>query len=219
MKLRYLIGLDYSRGETFCYTELGYDAEKPPSLGQGIKYCNLFDEKNTGSLGPYLHTSDTAQEYHEGQIDPSGRGWGLNINDQLNRALRQGFEVVEWDNCDAYPLSEIILVYDLTLRRGLHVVAKNPALIEGTAMNLLTHPAVVGCVVEEGAGTCDGMHRMRLAASKPNLPIWFVAFGIGLRWAHARARTIRYRGYKNMSVTYSGRGEYESSIDIQEPLE
>ena len=69
--LRYLIGADGNHaGEPGTITEVGYDAARKPRHGIGVKYANLFDEKNSGRYGPYLEPSDTAAQYSEGQIDP-----------------------------------------------------------------------------------------------------------------------------------------------------
>src|SRR5262249_34531954 len=73
--LHYLIGADSAgEGRADQVTEVPYGA-KPAKRGISIAYCNLFDEHNTGRYGPYLHTSDTARDYNEGQIDPRGPGW------------------------------------------------------------------------------------------------------------------------------------------------
>jgi hypothetical protein len=71
-----------------------YDAG-PATHGISIGYCNLFDENNTGRYGPYLHKSDTAAQYNEGQIDPRGRGWDKNLREQFERRKKQGFAYIE----------------------------------------------------------------------------------------------------------------------------
>jgi hypothetical protein len=80
--LRYLIGTDTSGlGREGEITEVSYRTIKPTARGISVKYCNLFDEENTGRYGPYLHASDTAAQYNEGQIDPAGAGWTRNLQD------------------------------------------------------------------------------------------------------------------------------------------
>ena len=69
LPLDYLIGAGNQKSRAGRIVEVGYDADIKPN-GLAIAYCNLFDEKNTGELGPYLHNSDTAEQYNEGQIDP-----------------------------------------------------------------------------------------------------------------------------------------------------
>jgi hypothetical protein len=89
--LRYLIGIDFSgRSDEGEITEVSYNTTKPRARGISVQYCNLFDEENTGRYGPYLHTSDTAAQYGEGQIDPRGPGWMRNLQDQFERATMQG---------------------------------------------------------------------------------------------------------------------------------
>ena len=132
--LRYLIGTDASGpGRDDAVTEVSYDTTQPAKRGISIAYCNLFDEHNSGRYGPYLHSSDTAAEYHEGQIDPSGPGWEKNLREQFERRRKQGFEYVELDNPDAYSIKDVIGAIDLAASYGLKVIAKNPALMEGSA--------------------------------------------------------------------------------------
>jgi hypothetical protein len=100
--LRYLIGADTSgRGSDNEVTAVSYSTTQPVRRGISIAYCNLFDERNTGHYGPYLHTSDTAAQYDEGQIDPRGPGWEKNLREQFERRRKQGFEYVELDSSDA----------------------------------------------------------------------------------------------------------------------
>jgi len=70
-------------------------------------------------------------------------------------------------------------------------------------------------IVERGAGAPDDMDALRRRAGKPDLPVWFVAFGSGRKWAGNVASTAKH--YRNMSVTYSSAGEYGNSIDILPP--
>ena len=178
----------------------------------GIKYCNLFDEKNTGQYGPYLHDSDTAQNYGEGQVDPKGAGWAKNIQEQLDRA--KGFTYVEWDNPDAYPVSAVLDAISRTEKAGLKVIAKNPGIVPGDDVSYVKR--CYGIIVEEGAGTPLEMDKLRRDAGKPDLPVWFVAFGDGKAWATQTANEARQ--YTNMGVTYSTQGEYGNSTDILKPV-
>jgi hypothetical protein len=211
--LRYLIGKDGTmRGKEGEIVEVGYDVEAPPKAGIGIKYCNLFDENNTGAYGPYLHTSDTAAQYDEGQIDPDGPGWDKNLEEQLARARSQGFVYIELDNPDAYRVPDVLAAVDLASRHRLKVIAKNPGLMEDDATAYVAHPNVFGIIVEQGGGDAAEMDRLRKAAGKPSLPVWFVAFGRGKAWAQATAKAAA--NFRNMTVTYSSAGEYGNSIDI-----
>jgi hypothetical protein len=215
-RLRYLIGSSSSGpahdGEVI---EVSYDTSEPARRGISIAYCNLFDEKNTGRYGPYLKTSDTAAQYHEGQIDPRGPGWEKNLREQFERRKRQGFAYVELDNPDAYSVKDVIGAIELAGSYGLKVIAKNPLLVEHGAAAYVAHPNVFGVIVERGAGTPDDMDALRRRAGKPDLPVGFVAFGSGRKWAGNVAGTARH--YRNMSVTYSSAGEYGNSIDILPP--
>jgi len=214
--LRYLIGASSSGpGHDNEVTVVSYNAAEPVRRGISIAYCNLFDENNTGRYGPYLKTSDTAAQYNEGQIDPRGPGWEKNLSEQFERRKRQGFEYIELDNPDAYSLKDVIGAIELAATYGLKVIAKNPKLVEGGAAAYVAHPNVYGIIVEKGAGNPDDMDALRRKAGKPELPVWFVAFGSGRAWATSTANAAkRYRG---MGVTYSSAGEYGNAVDILPP--
>ncbi len=211
---RYLIGRDDTPiGSDGEITEVGYDATKPCARGTTIKYGNLFDEKNTRQYGPYLYDSDTAQKYREGQIDPRGAGWRKNILEQLTRAKDEGFEHIEWDNADAYPTSAVLNAIALSDQFSLKVIAKNPLLMDGDALAYVRQSH--GAIVEAECGSPADMDALRKRAGKPELPIWFVAFGNGLSWAEKTAREARQ--FRNMSVTYSPAGEYIQTEDVLLP--
>lgn len=213
MPLRYLIGTDKpGDGKDGEIIEVSYDTTRPSERGLAIKYGNLFDERNSGKYGPYLKQGDTAAQYNEGQIDPRGNGWIRNIEDQITRAKQQGFCAIEWDNPDAYSVPDVVGAVSAAFGAGLMVAAKNPLLMRRSPLLYVEHPAVFGAIVEQGAGDPAQMDKLRIAAGKPNMPVWFVAFGRGKIWAHARA--IEARAYKNMWVSYSRKGEYQSSEDI-----
>jgi hypothetical protein len=212
--LRYLIGTDKpGAGSKDKVIEVAYSVERPPAKGLAIAYCNLFDEENTGKYGPYLHTSDTAEQYSEGQIDPKGPGWEKNLRAQFERRKRQGFTYIELDNADAYTVEDVLGAIDLAATYGLKVIAKNPGLMEGDATPYVAHRNVFGIIVEKDAGTPQEMDALRNKAGKPTLPVWFVAFGDGRTWADEIAATAD--DHKNMSVTYSSHGEYEDATDVR----
>ena len=224
--LRYLIGTEASGpGGDDAVTEVSYDTAQPARHGVSIAYCNLFDEHNTGHYGPYLHSSDTAAEYNEGQIDPRGPGWEKNLREQFERRRNQGFEYIELDNPDAYSIKDVIGAIDLAASYGLKVIAKNPGLMEparedgrkrpDAAMSYVAHPNVYGIIVERDAGSAGDMDALRREAGKPTLPVWFVAFGSGRAWAAGVANAAKQ--YRNMGVTYSSAGEYGNAIDILPP--
>ncbi len=213
--LRYLIGTDASGpGRDDEVTMVSYNATAPVKRGISIAYGNLFDERNTGRYRPYLHTSDTAAQYGEGQIDPRGPGWEKNLREQFERRKKQGFEYIELDNPDAYSAKDVIGAIDLAASYGLKVIAKNPLLVNG-AVSYVAHPNVVAVIVEKGAGNPPQMDALRRKAGKPNLPVWFVAFGSGRAWAGSVANSAKQ--YPHMGVTYSSAGEYGNSIDILSP--
>ena len=216
-RLRYLIGATgAAAGRDGEVTEVSYDAREPARRGISSAYCNLFDQKNIGKYGPYLKTSERAKQDHEGQIDPRGPGWERNLRDQFERRKRQGFSYVELDNADAYSVDEVIGAVELAGSYGLKVIAKNPLRLErAAAESYLAHPNVYGVIVERGAGSPDDMDALRREAGKPDLPVWFVAFGSGRKWADKVGGTAKH--YRGMGVTYSSDGEYGNSIDILPP--
>lgn len=219
--LRYLIGADGNPpGADGVVTEVGYDAVKLPR-GIGIKYGNLLDEKNKGKYGPYLRATGTAAQYQEGLIDPKGAGWLRNIDDQIARAKAQGFQYIEWDNPDSYAIKDVLGAIVRSAAAGLRVIAKNAMLIDGrgTTAQYLAHPNVFGCIVEKDAGKPASMNDFRVAAGKPHLPVWFVAFGDGRSWANSIASRIAVdpKTLGDMGVTYCDVGEYRIAKDVYVP--
>jgi hypothetical protein len=213
--LRYLIGAESSGpGRDDGVTVVSYDAE-PVKRGISVAYGNLFDERNTGRYGPYLHSSDTAAQYNEGQIDPKGPGWEKNLREQFERRRKQGFSYIELDNPDAYSVKDVIGAIELAASYGLKVIAKNPLLVNDGAATYVAHPNVYGAIVERGAGTPDQMEALRKKAGKPTLPVWFVSFGKGRGWAGSVADSAKR--YRSMGVTYSSAGEYGNAVDILPP--
>lgn len=216
--LRYLIGrnedvpLIGADGEI---TEGTYD-DGPPSKGIGVGYCNVFDQTKTGLFGPYLDDTDVSAQYNERRVNPEGAGWDKLIDEQLGRRKRAALPFVEWDNIDGYPeygVDLILKLYDRTQAAGLGILAKNPRNLIG-ALSIVKHAAVGGVINEAGAGAPDEMEDLRKRALKPDLPIYWVFYGRQRATAEAYAKTIASRGYANMSVTYSDKGEYGSSVDI-----
>jgi hypothetical protein len=226
--LRYLIGHDGElQGQHGCVTEVGYDNENVPRMGNGgIGYCNLFNEKydeqsmrTRSYYGPYLHTSDTADEYGEGQIDPHGAGWVHNLVEQFQRRKAQGFEYIELDNPDAYNWPDVRDAITRAGAVGLKVIAKNPLLCDNP-LAYIDHSNIYGIIVEKDSKNTTEAHvHLRVEAGKPSLPVWFVAHSRdnGLLWAQARARAIKELGEVEMGVTYSPGGEYTRSVDLYVP--
>ena len=224
-RLRYKIGADHpGRGNPGEIVEVGYDWNEPLPAGISIAYCNLFNEKYSeqgakerAEYGPYLRTSDTADEYGEGQIDPRGPGWRRNLVEQFERRRNEGFEYIELDNPDAYSIVDVLGAIDLAERYGLKVIAKNPALIQDGPLAYVTHRNVHGIIVEQGAGNAHEMHTLRLRAGKADMPVWFVFFDKGDRHEigrkAAKEMAADAQQYDNMSVTYSPDGEYKSAVD------
>ena len=224
-KLRYKIGTDNpGRGNADEIVEVGYDWEKPVAGAPSIAYCNLFNEKfseqsrkERAEYGPYLKTSDTAEDYGEGQIDPRGQGWRRNLTEQFERRKKQGFEYVELDNPDAYAVADVVGAVDLAASHGLKVIAKNPGLMEGDPLPYVAHRNVYGIIVEKGAGDAHAMDKLRQRAGKPDMPVWFVFFDkrkghdTGKKAAGEAAALARH--YQGIMVTYSPGGEYTQSVD------
>lgn len=201
--LRYLIGADFVSKVDGFITECGYDS----STGD-IAYCNLFDEKNTGKFGPYLTASDTAADYGEGQIDPSGSGWEKNLREQFERRKRQGFRYIELDNPDAYSTDSVLSAIELARSYDLQVIAKNPGLCDDPERYVRE---CCGIIVERDAGNAAQMDKLRTDADRQDCPVWFVSFGHGLVWARSLLPDLT----GNMYVSYSSKGEYGSASQIK----
>jgi hypothetical protein len=224
-KLRYMIGAENpGKGRSGEILEVSYDWSKPLPAGITVAYCNLFNEKYSEqnenqrvAYGPYLKTSDTAQEYGEGQIDPRGPGWRRNLTEQFERRKRQGFEYIELDNPDAYSVADVIDAVELAASYGLKVIAKNPKLMQTDALPYVAHPNVYGIIVEKDAGDAHDMDVLRQRAGKPDLPVWFVFFDEKPRQTAgktaAKEAAALAQQYASMQVTYSPDGEYVQALD------
>jgi hypothetical protein len=224
-KLRYKIGADDpGHGSPGEIVEVGYDCNKPLPAGITIAYCNLFNEKYSeqskkerADYGPYLKTSDTAEDYGEGQIDPRGQGWRRNLIEQFEARRKQGFEYIELDNPDAYSVADVVGAVELAESYGLKVIAKNPGLMQGDPLPYVAHRNIYGIIVEKGAGDAHEMDALRRRAGKPDLPVWFVFFD--KRRGHDSGRKAATQAaaltqtHANMNVTYSPDGEYTSADD------
>jgi hypothetical protein len=216
--LRYLIAVeDQLDGKDGEIIEVGYSGPKP-RRGRAIRYCNLLNQ-TTRDYGPYLQPTDTAGAYDEKVVKPFGAGWCRLLQDQYESALAAGFEEIELDNSDAYSRDVVLGAVDYAASRGLKVWAKNPLACPWDPTPYISHPAVIGVIVERGAGNPADMHALRVNAGKPNLPVRFVAFRNrkedGRAWAGNTAHAAQ--PFKNMGGTFSLDGEYTSSADILVP--
>lgn len=210
---RYLIAVEDrvlgKEGEIF---ELGYHGPKP-MRGRFFRYGNLLAQENFDRYGPYLRSSDTAAQYDERVVDPTGGGWPRLLKDQCDEAIAAGAEGIEWDNPDSYPLMAVQAAVDYARSRGLKVIGKNPLICDWNAKPYISHPAVCAVVVERGCGNPKDMDDLRKACGKSDLLVVFVAFGAaGASWAHATA--LQASHYTNMWVTHSPHGEYTTAEDV-----
>jgi hypothetical protein len=226
---RYEIGRqEVQDGKPGEITHVGYDCPHPATYGPKSCYGNLFNEKYSeqsaverAHYAPYLHSSDTAADYGEGQIDPRGPGWKRNLVEQFERRKAQGFEYIELDNPDAYKIDDVLGAIDLAEQYGLKVLCKNPGLFDDVADQLkyVKHRNVWAIIVEKGAGSPAQMDALRKKAGKPDLPVWFVFFdkrGTGTSGRQAALHAAQLLlPFKNMSATYSPDGEYTSADDVR----
>jgi hypothetical protein len=231
MPLRYLIGANSPYpGEVGAVTMVSLLSAAAES-GTSAGYCNAFDESpaydpatNTGHFGPYRRRTPTAIRYGEGIPDQEGDGYRRNICGQLDVRARQGIRIVEIDNPDAYPVYSVLAAITWAEERGLSCLAKNPGLSNvwhEDVLPVIEHPNVVGIVVERGAGDALSMHALRTDASKPALPVRFVAYRDGQggeRWAEHVASQITANGFRDMGVTMCDAArQYASSRDVLLP--
>lgn len=228
LRLRYLIGADDpGRGEVGALTVVSYSAGSPVQRGLSGAYVNLLaEEGRPARYGPYLRSTDTARRYGEGVPDPAGSGWELNLRDQLARRREQGFRIVgDLDNPDAFSCATIGRAYRVVAEYAMRLVAKNPGLgcaardgaeardQAGTLKILELLARADAMIVERGAGEPDEMDALRIAAGKPRMQVWFVAYGDGRGWVNEIARQARL--FHNMRATYSVGGEYTNSTDVE----
>jgi hypothetical protein len=224
--LRYLIGGDDTYqpkpGEI---VEYGYDMAQKCETHYGTltsekeRFTSLRQANARGKYAPYLPSTDITGDYGEWMPNPKGHGFMQNVMDQINRCKGLGCQRMELDNpdFDGLELSYVLQAHDLAWHNGLRTICKNPELTSNPKL-YASHPSMDMIVVEHGAGGSDIMQALRHSIGQPEMAVRFVAFGEGETWAHNVAARIRERGYKNMGVTYSRRGEYESSEDLQLPL-
>jgi hypothetical protein len=224
--LVYLIGAGSAAAHPGCVVEAPYGQNVAGENTFKIAYCNLFNEKygeqsedEKADLGPYLTTSDTAKQYSEGQIDPAGQGWLKNLTAQFAKAKAENYQFVELDNPDAYSIEDVLGAIKVAADYRLAVIAKNPQLVDGGAVQYVSHPNVWGMIVERGAGRPDEMDALRKSANKGGIiPVWFVFDGSS--GANQCAEQIRQGNFKGMSVTYStGREKngYNDSTSVLSP--
>ena len=218
MNLHYLIGHSKpGSGTAGTITEVGYGHNKPVANGISIGYCNLFDEIK-GKHGPYLKPTTTSSNYNEGVIDPKGPGWKKNLHEQFSSRQKNGFKYIELDNPDAYNVKNVLGAVDMAKSYGLGVVAKNPLAMKTKedAKKYVAHPNIYGIIVEkDDYVTPAKLDELRKAAGKPDLPVWFVGYGNGKKWAEKMAGSAK--DFKNMGVTYSTKGEYDNAQDLHKP--
>ena len=219
--LRYLIGANEENvgaGRPDEITLVPYKAKKVRN-GISIAYGNLFDEENTGKYGPYLKQSDTARQYNEGQISPAGDGWYKNLRDQCTRIRDDGFGYMELDNPDSYNIRDVTDAIEYAKGFNIGVIAKNAGLCDlSEGIQYIKHENIFGCIVEKDCGRPNLYEYLRKEAKKPTLPIWFVTFGGGERYAHEVAESIEENHYINMGGTFSPKHEYTTSVDIFRPF-
>lgn len=216
--LRYLIGKDSDPGADGCVTVIGYDAIALPSHGSATGYINPRDEKHTGKFGPYLPADDISALYDEPAPIFDTAGFWNNFRPQISKWASLGAHYVETDNLDTYSVGAALKMFGECSVRGLSVLVKNAAIVDGDQKQLLIHPAAVMVIVEKDCGLPASYDSMRRAAGKPDLPIRFVSFDAdGRAWAEQCAQQIKASGYVDMGVTHSSQGEYGSSEDILLP--
>lgn len=215
--LRYLIGKDSDPGVDGCVTVIGYDAQEMPAHGIGAGYINPRDEHNTGRFGPYLPADDISAQYDEPAPIFDTDGFWSNFRPQISKWASKGARFDEVDNLDTYSVNSALKMFNEVQAKGLAVLVKNAAIVDGDQKQLLIHPAAAMVIVEKDCGLPASYDSMRRAAGKPDLPVRFVAFGDGRAWAQQVAQQIKAAGYLDMGVTYSASGEYGSSEDILLP--
>jgi hypothetical protein len=227
--LSYLLDLDTAPMHEGRIFELSYDSTRG-----GIAYGNLRDEKGRfhslsdanrrGRYAPYLPPDDITDDYGEYCPDPRFEGYLSNIDRQVARRKAQQIPCMEFDNPDTPGLSmfHVLRAHDRAHTAGLTTVAKNPILVNEPE-RYLAHPSIAIAICEHDTRQgSDAMDELRRAVAKPLLPVRFVAFvhedENGTAWAHAVADNIRAKGYRNMGVTISRHGEYNSVEDLMVPV-
>lgn len=217
-RMRYLIGADAKTIlRSFAYdqiTVLPYDwdgAYLPPTP---VGYCNLYWQKGAPDCAPYLDDTDTSEEYGERVIDPYGSGFVKNLRWQFERWQKLGVRYVELDNPDGYDFDIVLNSIVLAERHGFGVIAKNPGLLKGHGAKYVAQ--CHGIISEKGAGSPAELDQIRRDAGFPDMPVWFVAYGVfGNQWV--RQLYVLTTNFKNMGVTLSPDDEYTEAEDVVVP--
>lgn len=153
-----------------------------------------------------------AYVYLDDPDDAAGLG---DLTAQFVRAAAKGYHFAELDNSAAYSVGVVQRVITMAHGYGLGIVAKNPKLVGGGALQIISHANVGGVIVERGAGDPDYYDALRRQARKDGLlPVWFVFDGQD--GSAECAAAIRAGGFKGMSVSYST-GGYKDSHQVLTP--
>jgi len=148
------------------------------------------------------------------------------VRRQIARAVKYHALRIEWDNPDSsgLDLKYVLDAHDEAWKAGLRTIAKNPLLVSDP-QEYCSHPSIDLVIMEhddQGRGS-DAMDNLRRSINQPQLAVRFVAYHDenenGWGWANAVALEIRHKGYINMGVSWSPRGEYVESVDILVPSE
>lgn len=223
LPMQYLLGVDNPAGLVGYITMCSFDTQVPPRLGMAAWYVNLYvEEGELPEYGPYRRKTGTAGQYNEGVPIFSGAGFKKNLHRQLDKVVRLGGKYIELDNRDAYSNDEYLDTLDWIQQEYPQikgVFCKNPddSDLSPDPVKLLKHRLSVGVIVERGETFPQHIEAWRKAAGKPNLPVWFVAYGYGIVWAGICADSIKKNNYKCMGVSHSNKGEYGNSVDVYSP--
>ena len=172
-----------------------------------IAYCNLFDERNSGSLiGPLPASPPTqrgstvkarsirAVQAGNGTCASSSNAAGGRASATSSSTIRTPM-VVRCQRC-------------LRPRRllWLQLIAKNPVICQN-GLAMMQHPAVVGAIVERGCGTPDDM---ATCATVPPSPTCRYGSSTG-----ARAMTMRWSARARHALPQHGRDLFGRPEGIQ----
>lgn len=132
--------------------------------------------------------------------------------DSIARAQATGFSLGEMDGVHplTWGLGETMEFFTQAFCHGLGVIVRNPMLYKAPR-SVMSHPNVVGAIVERGAGNpADHLTVRDIVHREGLLPVWFVFDG--LDGAEQCADQVRRAGTRGMSVYTVVRGKIHTVL-------
>ena len=183
--------------------------------GDGHRILQSVRRGEHGKYAPYLHTSDTAEQYSEGQIDPKGPGWEKNLREQFERRSVRGSTYIELDNPDAYAMEDVLGAIDLAPPTASRSSPRTRASWSGDKRRMSAIPMSLGSSWSAAPARPRKSTRFGARRASPSCRFGSSPSARAEAWAkswRARRSTIAKHGRDVFEP-----GEYGNAIDILPP--